>query len=233
MALCCPRTLSPLSTLHDAASFPLLIFSPSTHALCHRHVFVSGSAFMQYFHVPVYRGISLQAATDLHTRTHDASVYTHVSSRILYAWKCLLMPISDSSHLCMTVFLWINRRVSLWLWVCPFAPAWLTHAGHGSRHWFWSPPVLFWGCSLYLGAWSKYICHPRGPRSPAQGRDSNSKPQALSPKFESWQNNKKAEIHPVGCALKEESPTPTVWILVVQALGHLVKATEVETDIYI
>lgn len=163
-----------------------------------------------YFHAPVYRGISVHAATDLHPRTHDASLYTHVSSRILYAWKCLLMPISASSHLCMTVFLWIHRRVSLWLWVCTFAPAWLAHAGHGSRHWFRFPPVLFWERSLHHRAWSKYICHPRGPRSPAQGRGSNPKMQALSPKLESWQNNKKAEIHPVGCALKEQSPTPTV-----------------------
>lgn len=40
----------------------------------------------------------------------------------------------------------------------------------------------------------------------------------------------KAEIHPVGCALKEQSPTSTAWILKVWVLGHLFRATEVEID---
>ena len=42
-----------------------------------------------------------------------------------------------------------------------------------------------------------------------------------------------AEIHAMGCALKEEPPTPIAWILEVQAMGHLVRAMEADTDTHV
>lgn len=94
-----------------------------------------------------------------------------------------------------------------------------------------TPPALLWGA--LPPSWRMTYAHlSRCSFSPGQGMGTYSKPQALSPEFEIQQKNIKAEIHPVGYTLKEQSLTPTASILKVQALGHLIRAKEVEINIH-